>query len=644
MTGTVQKAWQLQGDQLLLVDGSDTIYPTADDVYRSVIEKRQVFADILPGPPSGLESVTFSRYPAELKLSLLYKPNGDGTGLYCRVLATKGSQSAVVDDFPSRKCDHIIIDKTWYPFLPGDIQELNAVLADARVDHPGEISFRQYLQLKRLATETPIILDNTADSVIHPGIETALPEHALDLFTGTLYPYQEDGFRWLNFVCQQGLGGILADEMGLGKTIQIIAVLASPDRERVAPSLIVAPSTLLENWRREVHRFAPTLHTCIHQGPERTGLPETLRENDVVIASYDTVARDSALFDMVRWKLVVLDEAQAIKNPDTRRARRVKQLKREVSIAVTGTPVENRLRDLWSILDFAISGYLGTESQFEAMFGDDEQGGRAVEPFVSPVLLRRRVAEVAKDLPERIDVPQVIMLDDIEIARYERERQAIVNAYGNSATLVALIKLRMFCAHPWLLEDSAMTGEDPATYGKYMRLVEILEEIFANGEKAIVFTSYNRMSDIIVADMRTRFGVFSDFIDGRVPVPERQGRVDTFAAHDGPAVLVLNPRAAGTGLNITAANHVIHYNLEWNPSVEDQASARAYRRGQEKPVTVQRLIVANTVEEAIDERLARKRGLAEAAVVGVSGKEDELEDIVRALQYSPAGRKSDASR
>jgi SNF2 family DNA or RNA helicase len=342
---------------------------------------------------------------------------------------------------------------------------------------------------------------------------------------------------------------------------------------------------------------------------------------------------------MINWSMLVCDEAQYIKNRDSLRARSVKKLRRSSAIAVTGTPVENRLTDLWSITDFVLPGYLGTAAEFEKRFEDDLHGATSLEQLASPIMLRRRVSEVAKDLPERIDIPQVIELEEDEAKAYEAMREEIAAQFGASATLVALTRLRMFCSHPWLVSGAPRTG-DPAGFSKYARLVDILDEIFQAGEKAILFTAYTEMTDILVADIAARFAVITGYIDGRLPIDERQPVIDRFSAETGPALLVLNPRAGGAGLNITAANPVIHYTLEWNPALEDQASARAYRRGQNRPVTVHRLFCGDTVEEVVDDRLARKRTLSEAAVVGVRGESDDYADILAALQRSPLAQRS----
>jgi SNF2 family DNA or RNA helicase len=250
-------------------------------------------------------------------------------------------------------------------------------------------------------------------------------------------------------------------------------------------------------------------------------------------------------------------------------------------------------------------------------------------------MLRRHVVEVAADLPPRIDIPQILSLDSEGAEDYENLRNEINAEYGEAASLVALGKLRMYCTHPFLINPN--TGDPVAVSPKYARLIEILEEIFSNRQKSIIFTSYTGMADLLVSDIHSRFGVFTACIDGRTPIKERQNMVDRFSGIFGSAALVLNPRAAGTGLNVTAANHVIHYNLEWNPAIEDQASARAHRKGQALPVTVHRLYYEKTVEDVINTRILRKRDIASAAVVGHSGDEDAA-DIFSAIRISPLSK------
>ncbi len=614
-------------------DGS-ILVPPAEEIYAYVFSG--VDTKILPAidqnnPPSG---ISFSRYPASLELHLETTDTGKGLALACTVYAVSVEFQIKLEDIASRKADHIVMHGRWFPLVRGSLEEIREVLAAVGLEKPGNITLHQFLQLRTLSSRYPMILDKTGDSVSAGKMELSSMPGELASFSGTLFPYQTDGFRWLKFICNEGIGGILADEMGLGKTIQIIALLTSEKESgKTNPSLVISPGTILENWRREIKKFSPTLKTLVHQGAGRTGFPSEIKSFDTVITSYDTLSRDLSLFRQVDWNIVILDEAQGIKNSGTRRSRSVKQLHRRVSLAVTGTPFENRIQDLWSVMDFVLPGYLGNLPSFEKTFGNDLPGAASLEPLLSPLLLRRRVADVAGDLPARIDIPQVMELDSLGIAGYEKLRKDIALKYGSHSGLVVLEKLREYCAHPFLI--SGKKGDPASVSPKYERLVEIVGEIFENDQKVLVFSTYNKIADIMVVDIRQRFGVFTDFIDGRTTIEDRQSTIDRFSQISGGAFLVLNPRAAGTGLNVTAANHVIHYNPEWNPAVEDQASARAWRRGQTLPVTVHHLWYIGTVEEVINNRLTRKRTLASTAVVGHEGKEEDIKDIWTALQISP---------
>lgn len=629
----VPARWVVRSGVLHLEMGEGVLCPSADEIYRLVFDDQKSFR----GVQIVLESadIKYSRYPALLDLVIDQDDSAADGGLLCLVRAT--GRGGAISDFGEwvGHPDHLMIGNVWYPLVPDAQKEISEILAKAGADRPGHLSLRQYLKLRSVVGKTARISDATAGRNIQPGLAIRREERELVSFQGDLYPYQKAGWQWLSFLWREGLGAILADEMGLGKTIQIIALLASPEREEAAPSLIVAPTTLLENWRREIARFAPALRTTIHQGARRTGDYRALTPFDVTITSYDTVVRDGSMFRMIDWRIVVLDEAQAIKNPDTRRSQAVRQLPRRSGIAVTGTPVENHLRDLWSLADFAVPGMLGDVSEFERRFQNDVDGAASLEPLVTPIMLRRLVSEVAKDLPERIDVPQVLSLTDEEAVDYERIRLDTLAEYGASAPLVALTRLRMFCAHPMLLDEVTWTIGRALDFSKLARLFEIVDEVFASRQKMLVFTSYNRVAEMIVQIARQQYGVLASTINGETPVVDRQTIVDTFSAETGPALLALNPRAAGTGLNITAATHVVHYNLEWNPAIEDQASARAYRRGQTRPVTVHRLFFGSSVEEIVDERLSRKRLLSGTAVVGVEGSDSDLADIGRALRASP---------
>jgi SNF2 family DNA or RNA helicase len=631
--------WHIEEDRLALLVGDAIQRLTADEIYTWAFEgQKTLHGEALDIADLASSTPVFVQYPALIEAAINFNSESDDSGLTLSLTASSNGQSKAIENVRSRFEDHVLIGDSWLPFAPGAMSEVLELLDKAGVTGTGPLTLRQYLELRRLGANVSWLKDNTEGQTVHPGINATTSVDALDLFTGSLYPYQRDGWQWLSFIWREQLGAILADEMGLGKTIQVIALLAAPERSMVAPSLIIAPGTLMENWRREISKFAPSLSTYIHQGANRTGDFRQLLGHDVVITSYDTVVRDGSMFRMVEWQVAVLDEAQAIKNPETKRAISVKKLRRKVGLAVTGTPIENRLRDLWSIVDFVLPGYLGDAESFALQFPDETVGASALEPVVSPIMLRRRVRDVAKDLPPRIDIPQILSLSDSETLEYESTRLAIMAQYGSSATLVALTKLRQFCAHPMLLDDQPWSVERAGTFTKFQRLFELVDEVFANGEKMIVFTSYNRMASMIEQTVRGRYGAFADTINGETPIGDRQGVVDALTRVPGPGLLALNPRAAGAGLNITAATHVVHYNLEWNPAIEDQASARAHRRGQDRPVTVHRLYFANTVEEAINNRLDRKRELSDTAVVGVEGDGDDYSDIMRALQISPVGK------
>ena len=379
--------------------------PTADEIYRIGVESEQ--AENLPPLDSDgtTGGIIFSKYPLRAEIVIETTEEDISPPLCVTVRAINGKISVPLLDVSPEAPDHILFAGKWYPLVPSALEEVRDVLDKAGISLPGPITLRQYLNLRKLSADYEIIRDEsgeTANASQFKDEPDFPPPHS---FSGTLFDYQKDGLRWLTVIASQGIGGILADEMGLGKTIQVIALLAAETSENRRPSLVVAPATLLENWRREIGRFAPSLRTLVHRGSDRTGFPSELRDCDTVITSYDTLVRDSSLFRGVSWNIIVLDEAQAIKNPQTRRTRVVKRIPRRVGIAVTGTPVENSLSDLWSLMDFILPGFLGTQSEFEATYGDNEAFASKLDALVSPVLLRRRVADVAADLPPRIDIP-----------------------------------------------------------------------------------------------------------------------------------------------------------------------------------------------------------------------------------------------
>lgn len=630
------KRWVLTGETLALSDGDQRIQASVEEIFVSVVEESPPWADLPPGKSGDAASLDFCRYPIQLQAVLDEARENAHPRVTFEAQTQQGMRFVVTENV--LRTGHVVHEGTWYPVTPGDGEAISSLLREAEIDPAQGLcpTLRSLLAIKKAAADGGPIIDRLTDDAMQTHLFRPKDSGTPSGVRTTLFPYQVDGWRWLSFIAREGLGGLLGDEMGLGKTLQVITTVSDPGVPKLAENtLVVVPGSLLENWVREIAKFCPDLTTHKHHGVMRTGFPADLESFDVVITSYDTAVRDLSLLKMVDWDIVVLDEAQHIRNPDALRTRSVKQIPRRVSFAVTGTPVENSLRDLWSIMDFALPGYLGKLADFEARYGDDEESAGILERLISPLLLRRRIADHATDLPKRIDIVETLQLSDEEAHAYEQVRVKVTQEYGDAATLVCLTRLRQFCAYPEMETTDGWVGTREFT--KMGRLVEVLAEIFAWDEKVLIFTSWNAMADRIVSTSRQRFGgrMMAAALDGRVAIPERQALLDQFSEHQGSAVLVLNPRAGGTGLNITAANHVIHYDPQWNPAVEDQASARAHRRGQTLPVTVRRFVFAGTVEEVMDERLQRKRRVAEAAIVGVEGDEADRRDVLTALNRSP---------
>ncbi len=621
---------RLENGVIVVTGPNGDLFPTAEEIYSTVFESRTSLRGALVDAQAFRNlGLGYSQSPATPVIVISAEVSDVGEPRICCKLA--GKVGATIAATP---IDYVVVDQVWYPLPQATGDEFATLLSSSGIADAGAISFGQYLELQKRATSF-LVDDAAASHLAAAALSARFPSQPPTGLAATPYHYQQVGMQWLGFMSRHGVGSILADEMGLGKTLQVIAVFLAEIQAQRRPNLVLCPATLLENWRRELQRFAPTLTVRTHSGPNRTGSAGELAFADVTLASYETMASDISIFRAVMWNVVALDEAQSIKNPDTRRTKRAKELRKRVGIAITGTPVENHLRDLWSLCDFVLPGHLGEQGDFEKRFPDTIDGAKEVEPLVSAIMLRRLVRDVATDLPERIDIPVALVMDAQSADAYEEiRREAAANA-TQAPDLAALIYLRMFCSHPWAVGKLKDVPTAVACSPKLARCFEILEEIFAAKAKAIIFCSFNDTAALLESEIAQTFGVSTWKINGSVAVFERQKIVDEFSASKNGAVLVLNPKAAGVGLNITAANHVIHYNLEWNPAVEDQASARAYRRGQTRPVTVHRLFYADTVEEAINDRMIRKRALAGHAVIGSAGGADDLIDILNALKRSP---------
>jgi non-specific serine/threonine protein kinase len=451
----------------------------------------------------------------------------------------------------------------------------------------------------------------------------------------TLRPYQRAGVQWLHWAHGLGLGVCLADDMGLGKTLQVLALLvlrkslakAGP----AAPALLVVPASLVANWKAEASRFTPGLDVQIAHGGSA---PSDVSGADAVVTTYGTLGRAAWIRER-EWGLVVLDEAQAIKNPAAKQTRTVKALRARSRLALTGTPVENRLGDLWSLFDFLSPGLLGTAKQFGAATKRmaKQEGWAPLRRLVGPYVLRRMKTDkrVIADLPDKTEVVAFSVLTKVQAALYAQAVEDLARTLASEdgmkrrgAVLASLLRFKQICNHPshWLGDGRW----EPSASGKVVRLAEICEPIAARQEKALVFTQFREMTAPLAAFLEGIFGREGLVLHGSVPVKERKALVDRFQDDAGPPFFVLSLKAGGTGLNLTAASHVIHFDRWWNPAVENQATDRAFRIGQKRSVLVHKLVCRGTVEERIDALLESKRGLADA-VVGEAGGEIALTEI-----------------
>ncbi|GAA4245607.1 DEAD/DEAH box helicase [Dactylosporangium darangshiense] len=447
-----------------------------------------------------------------------------------------------------------------------------------------------------------------------------------DAFEGKLRAYQMRGLNWLRFLETAGLGGILADDMGLGKTVQLLALIAGA---APGPTLLVCPMSLVGNWQREAARFAPSLRVHVHHGADRARALDPA-EFDLVVTTYSVATRDAEQLGAVSWHRVVLDEAQAVKNAATKQAAAVRALPARHRIAVTGTPVENRLADLWSIMEFANPGLLGSATKFKERyaepierFGDADAAAR-LRRVTQPFVLRRLKTDrsIISDLPEKLEMDVVCSLTREQASLYQAVVEDMLARIDSSEgierrglVLATMTRLKQICNHPALaLRDGSRL---PGRSGKLARLEEIAEEILAAGERALIFTQYAEFGAMLRAELSARFGREVAFLHGGLPKASRDALVARFqeASASSPPLFVLSLKAGGTGLTLTAANHVVHVDRWWNPAVEDQATDRAFRIGQRRAVQVRKFVTAGTVEEKIAALIKDKRGLA-AKIVG----------------------------
>ncbi|HEY8805051.1 MAG TPA: DEAD/DEAH box helicase, partial [Clostridium sp.] len=452
-------------------------------------------------------------------------------------------------------------------------------------------------------------------------------------FRGTLREYQKRGFSWLTFLRNHGIGACLADDMGLGKTVQSICLMLYEREKGLTnkPTLIICPTSVVGNWEREIEKFAPNLKSAIHHGNSRWSyetFSEEIHKNEVVITTYALIVRDRDLFQKEEWAGIILDEAQNIKNSSSKQTQYIKTLKAEYKVALTGTPVENRLSDLWSIMDFLNKGYLYNWSTFRSEFavpierdGDPKKSNK-LKKIIAPFVLRRLKTDtnIIKDLPEKIETKEYASLTKEQATLYQAVVKDCLNKIDNSEgiqrrglIISSLTKFKQICNHPvQFLKDN---GEIEGRSGKLERLLEMLEVVIEEGDRSLVFTQFAEMGHILESEIENKLGVKTLFLHGGTSRKKREELINIFQDESKePIVFILSLKAGGLGLNLTKANHVFHFDRWWNPAVENQATDRAFRIGQLKNVHVHKFICMGTLEEKIDVMLEKKQALAESVV------------------------------
>ncbi len=543
----------------------------------------------------------------------------------------------------------------WMEVSASDIQSAIKFLKKGK----GRAQFKDVIRMALGAEETPGGLE--IDGVKSTGrlaevlgqIDGTVGIRDLDHpegFSGTLRPYQVRGYSWLSFLRQWGLGGCLADDMGLGKTVQTLALVQRDWQAGNRPVLLVCPTSVVDNWYREAARFTPGLPVMIHHGTGRmrgAAFRKAAEKQAIVISSYGLIQRDADMFGKVGWDGVVLDEAQNIKNPETKQARAVRSLGAQYRLALTGTPVENNVGDLWSIMEFLNPGFLGTREEFRRKFfvpiqaKQDAEAAEHLKRATGPFILRRLKTDksIISDLPEKMEAKVFCPLTEEQASLYAsvldecmRDLKASEGIQRKGIILSTISKLKQVCNHPaqFLSDGSGIAGRS----GKLARLTEMLSEVVESGDRALVFSQFAEMGHMLKRHLQETFGLEVLFIHGSVPRGQRTRMVERFQNDpDGPQIFILSLKAGGTGLNLTAANHVFHFDRWWNPAVEDQATDRIFRIGQKRNVQVHKFICAGTLEEKIDGMIERKVRVARM-VVGTGEKwltelsDDDLRDML----------------
>lgn len=597
---------------------NNLIFKDEDDQLRA-LNANESFEFLRSHPEFGLKtSVEFGHF----KIIMRNLPNCSDAQLNIELI--HNNESYNLDKFDNKR-EYFVAGALWFPIDPAEIEELHQLFSECEITFDSPISISQALRIsvqgRRLSCdfvslwsleEFPVKGFNDCASIVK----------------ATPFPYQLRGFHWLSSLRDLAVGGILGDEMGLGKTLQAIMLIESEIRMGRISNLVVCPPSLTENWRREIAKFVGRL-AYTHHGSDRIFDVEVLKAKEISIISYDTLRRDRLLFSQIDWNLIVADEAQYIKNPASERSVSIKMLPKKMGLAITGTPIETSLADIWSLSDFTIPGVLGEQTWFKSSFEDDLDGAKEIRTLIKPLILRRRVMEVAQDLPKIIQHELPIDMSIELLKEYRAIRSQNISGMGDALRIAG--ELRQLCCH---IQKTEVGKEITDHSGKFEYLRDTLPQVFQSNLKAIIFSPYIFTTEYLVDWLKTCFdNIFVDMIYGATK--DKQEVVDSFTGSRSPGVLVINPKAGGVGLNITTANHVFHFSPDWNPAVLDQANARAFRRGQDRPVTIHNLFYSDTIEERMIERVNLRRALSETALIGTDVG-PTLEELKAAIERDPS--------
>jgi len=542
-----------------------------------------------------------------------------------------------------RKYSGIVKLKDSYVYI--DEKEANKILKQLESDPELTKNDLMKINLEKKFNGVPINTNEQVENLFTQMFQKYDPPVPKSLHA-KLRPYQVKGYKWLYNNTKSGLGSLIADDMGLGKTIQVITLLLKLKEEKILGErkcLIVVPATLLSNWQHEFEKFAPSLKILIYHGQRRKFM---IQKADIVVTTYSLVRGENSTFHKRKWLILISDETQNIKNPISNQTRAVKALRADTKIAMTGTPVENRLMDYWSILDFIMKKFMGSQNSFRENFATPIERFRnqaKLEDFrkiTAPFILRREKTDksIINDLPDKIEIEKYNSLTPEQTALYQQVIDAAEEKLYHAAGIARkgiifklFTNLKQICNHP-----SHYLGKNRGNFihsGKSIMLIDLVQQILTMDEKVLIFTQYTKMGNLLVKMLEEKFNISPLFLHGGLNRKKRDGIIDTFQNTTTQQVLILSLKAGGTGLNLTAANNVIHYDLWWNPAVENQATDRAFRIGQKRNVTIYRMITKGTFEEKINEMLQQKKQLANLTInVGekwiTEMTDDELKKLV----------------